>query len=1142
MNGAHPVTAVVDKVYKEGVNITDQFTVQAGSITVTGGVDKLTESNTVVEGVNAAYTYTGFPIKPTPVVKYNGTTLTEGTDYTVTYTNNVKPGTVTMTITGKGGYQGEVTKTFEIVKAAGEITGTSVYTRKFGDSAFALDTVVNSGAALSYKSSNEAVAKVDADGLVTVVGSGDAVITVSAGETDCYTAPASFKVNVTVGLAEQKLTGTDSYNKTYGDAPFALNISGNKGELTYASSNPTVAAVENGTVTIKGAGKATITVKAAAVAGQYAAAEKTVTVEVAKKAVTISGITAEDKPYDGTTNVTINKDGMVFAGQVAGDELTCTVTGAFADANAGADKTVNLTLGFEHANYELAADGQTTTTATIEQAEVELPVAVAGLVFNNKEQTGVMATADYDVEGGSATNAGTHEATVTLKDAVNYKWAESFDGKLSWSIAKAEGQALTKEITRRYSSEQAIVITESDVVLENPGTVALNDWNLDDPDGILTGADGEYALATGLTADDAGKSATVTVKVDSNNYETSTLTVTVTVIDKNDVSDDLSFENGSAAYTGLAQTYETALYNGKADGIKYAYSETPVNAGSYTVTAIYEDEDNYGEKAVTFTVTPVDVTVADAVVETKTYDGATEAVVTEVTFEGLVNGETFDAADYTVSNAKFADANVGEKAVTYNVQLANTEKAANYHLVSEVAAASGEIEPLEVTVTVNAIADQTFNGKAQTPAVTVIAAGTVNGYELAEAVDYTVSYTNNTNVGTAKVTVSAKDGSNYTFTAVEGSFEIVKAELSSDVTADKIEVAYKSTDSAAINGIPADAGEVTYTYDKSVEGVEVTVKNGKITVTADTAEAGKVITIPVTVEMENYESVTVEVTVEVVKAKLPMPELHEDDAKVLDDLLTEKDFPVDGKLTWTDKDGNELDGTTEIKDDEEYTWVFKPDDSKNYEDLSDTYMRASDDSSSWLWGVILGGAAGGHHFDDVARYDWYSDAVDYVVREGLFEGVSEDLFDPNGNMTRAMLVTVLWRLEGSPKIYSYAGFDDVARGTWYTTAVAWAEKYDIVEGISETKFAPNASITREQLATILYRYADYKGLGLDLDADLSGYTDAGKISDYAKDGMQWAVTYGLMQGMTQKTLAPQGTATRAQVATMLMRFAEWFGL
>ena len=156
---------------------------------------------------------------------------------------------------------------------------------------------------------------------------------------------------------------------------------------------------------------------------------------------------------------------------------------------------------------------------------------------------------------------------------------------------------------------------------------------------------------------------------------------------------------------------------------------------------------------------------------------------------------------------------------------------------------------------------------------------------------------------------------------------------------------------------------------------------------------------------------------------------------------------------------------------------------------------------------------------------------------GLFTGVTDTTFNPDGSMTRGMLVTVLWRMEGSPAAGS-SDFTDVANGSWYDEAVAWANEEGIVTGMTETTFAPNAAITREQMATMLYRYAKYLGLNTRVKADLSDYTDADSISAYAEDAMAWAVGAGLINGVTDTTLNPAGTATRAQVATILVRFAE----
>ena len=176
-------------------------------------------------------------------------------------------------------------------------------------------------------------------------------------------------------------------------------------------------------------------------------------------------------------------------------------------------------------------------------------------------------------------------------------------------------------------------------------------------------------------------------------------------------------------------------------------------------------------------------------------------------------------------------------------------------------------------------------------------------------------------------------------------------------------------------------------------------------------------------------------------------------------------------------------------------------------------------------------------FTDVSSNEWYYDAVKYVYDNGMMNGIDSTTFSPNNTTTRGMIVTILHRLEGEPSAAA-AGFTDVASGQWYTDAIAWAAANDIVNGYSETEFGPNDTITREQMAAILYRYASFKGYDVTATASLSDYTDAALISGYATAAMQWANAEGLITGVTNTTLNPQGNATRAEVATILMRFCE----
>lgn len=176
-------------------------------------------------------------------------------------------------------------------------------------------------------------------------------------------------------------------------------------------------------------------------------------------------------------------------------------------------------------------------------------------------------------------------------------------------------------------------------------------------------------------------------------------------------------------------------------------------------------------------------------------------------------------------------------------------------------------------------------------------------------------------------------------------------------------------------------------------------------------------------------------------------------------------------------------------------------------------------------------------FADVSYTNWYYDAVKFVYDKGIMDGVSYYRFAPDATITRGMVVTMLWRMAGEP-YESSAGFTDVASGRYYSTAVAWAAKNGIVEGMTSSTFAPDQAITREQLASILYRYAKWLGFS-GYGSDISGYTDAGKVSGYAYDAMCWAVKTGVVTGTSAKVLDPQGTATRAAAAQMFMNFYNY---
>lgn len=176
-------------------------------------------------------------------------------------------------------------------------------------------------------------------------------------------------------------------------------------------------------------------------------------------------------------------------------------------------------------------------------------------------------------------------------------------------------------------------------------------------------------------------------------------------------------------------------------------------------------------------------------------------------------------------------------------------------------------------------------------------------------------------------------------------------------------------------------------------------------------------------------------------------------------------------------------------------------------------------------------------FTDVSTSDWFYDDVAFVYENGLFSGTDSRSFSPNASMTRAMLVTVLYRLEGEPTLTGRSSFTDVRSGAYYEKAVIWAAANGIVTGTDSTSFSPAAKVTREQLAAILYRYAQYRKLDTDASAKLNSFTDADSVSAYASEALGWAVSEGLINGASGK-LMPKGDATRAQVAAILHRFVK----
>lgn len=176
-------------------------------------------------------------------------------------------------------------------------------------------------------------------------------------------------------------------------------------------------------------------------------------------------------------------------------------------------------------------------------------------------------------------------------------------------------------------------------------------------------------------------------------------------------------------------------------------------------------------------------------------------------------------------------------------------------------------------------------------------------------------------------------------------------------------------------------------------------------------------------------------------------------------------------------------------------------------------------------------------FDDVSATDWFYEPVQYAYDNDLMAGTGTRIFSPQMTTTRGMIVTILHRMEDCPSVSAKA-FDDVDQSQWYAAAVNWAATKGVVNGYGNGKFGPNDPITREQMASIIMNYSNYKGYDTSARASLTKFTDHHSVSEYAEDVMKWAVGSGLLSGRGNNLLAPQGQTTRAEAATILMRYCE----
>lgn len=416
---------------------------------------------------------------------------------------------------------------------------------------------------------------------------------------------------------------------------------------------------------------------------------------------------------------------------------------------------------------------------------------------------------------------------------------------------------------------------------------------------------------------------------------------------------------------------------------------------------------------------------------------------------------------------------------------------------------------------------------------TVVTMELPTGFAVADGDKLSIQHTKNGTVEYYTGTVTKKDDKFYlTFTTNGFSpfvISVPAASIGENVypTLQAAADAAKSTDVISVKS--GASHELNFTTTKSVKvknetGADITVKfNGTNKDVAKDATETFSYTKPSSSSSGGSSSgkTTYKVTTSAVNngGVNASPSSAEKGATITITLSPDKGYKLD-KLTVTDGSGKTV--STVKKSDMVYTFTM-PASAVN---VGVSYVKATETPSKTK-------------FNDVSANDWFASAVDYVTGKGMMNGTADNTFSPKANTTRGMVVTVLYRLENQPST-SAASFTDVASGAYYANAVAWANANGIVSGYGSGKFGPNDKVTREQLAAILYRYAQYKKYDVSVgeDTNILSYNDAQSISSYAIPAIQWACGAGVVTGKSGSKLDPKGNATRAEVAAMLMRFCE----
>lgn len=826
-----------------------------------------------------------------------------------------------------------------------------------------------------------------------------------------------------------------------------------------------------------------------------------------------------------TISYSFNASGN-YTGTKTGEINVTMVDIAFTDVEEAVTVASDAVYGDTWANIVTVDDSKITATVGTEKVEGTYTVENSNARPNAGTATyKVLFTStdgrytDVEVDSGTVTVA-KKSVTITGLKVEN----KEYDGDADAAVT---GTAALDGVL----ADDNVTVIPGDAVFESKD-VGINK-TVDFSGYSLSGMDaGNYTLSAqpSATASITPKPVTITgVDAEDKTYDgttTAQITGTPVVSGKID-SDDVNVVNGSAAFasadvgTNIAVSFSGFSLSG-ADAGNYELTAQPVSVTANITKADYTNAPELNINII--------MNQADAQTGTLTalnfFGGnmPAEATITNVVLDSVDNSiiESISVDNGSLAYSSATNITTEGTVETYNVTISTR----NYNDITATLTFT-TVAKTPVTISGVSVADKVYNGQAVSYIGTPTAAA--NG-ETVEVSAYTYTWQNAegnvlsaapVNAGSYKLVIAvAADDPNYVGSATV-SFTISKATVT--VTVDDKE-AY----------VGSDMPELTYTVSGLASGESLAV-NPTLTCNADMDKPGEyAITasgaaVPAT---GNYNETITYVPGTLTVSRRPINVGPTYDIDVVDSdngsVKASLGNASEGSvitLTVTPDDGYKLGSITVIDENGDEVEVRRSGSEYKFT-MPDSDVRVS---------ARFVRDTGALPFNDVNAGDWFYDYVEYVYNNGIMDGVDSGVFSPNTETTRGMVVTILYRLAGEPNVRGGNDFSDVASGAYYADAVTWASNAGIVNGTSATTFSPNALVTREQFAAMLYRYMQYTGADTSARASLSGFADAGKVSPYAADAVAWAVAEDVLNGRSATEIAPQGNCTRAEVAAMITR-------